>query len=56
MRVEIISDREQWNRFVESQPTGNVTQTYEWGELGDHLGGDVLRLGALEDGVLRARW
>lgn len=53
MQVEIISDRDQWNTFVEAQPTGSVTQTYEWGELGSHLGGDVLRLGALEDGVLR---
>ncbi len=53
MQVEVITDREQWNRFVESRPTGNVTQTFEWGELGHHLGGDVLRLGALENGELR---
>jgi peptidoglycan pentaglycine glycine transferase (the first glycine) len=53
MRVEIITDRDRWNRFVEACPTGNVTQTYEWGELRDALGGDVLRLGALEDGELR---
>jgi peptidoglycan pentaglycine glycine transferase (the first glycine) len=53
MRVEIVADRDQWNGFVESQPTGNVTQTYEWGELRDSLGGDVLRLGALEDGKLQ---
>ena len=53
MRVEIITDPEQWNRFVEASPTGNITQTYEWGELRDALGGDVLRLGALENGELR---
>src|SRR5262249_23027405 len=42
-----------WNRFVEASPAGNVTQTFEWGELGDALGGDVLRLGALaEDDTL----
>lgn len=53
MRVEIIADRDQWNRFVEAQPSGNVSQTYEWGEIGRHLASDVLRLGALaEDGEL----
>lgn len=53
MRVEIITDRERWNQFVESQPSGNVTQTFEWGELGDYLADDVLRLGAVENGELR---
>jgi lipid II:glycine glycyltransferase (peptidoglycan interpeptide bridge formation enzyme) len=53
MRVEIITDRERWNRFVESNPTGNITQTYEWGDLGDALGSGVLRLGALEGDELR---
>ncbi len=52
MHVEIISDRERWNRFVEACPTGNVTQTYEWGELSSSLGNGVVRLGALEDGEL----
>ncbi|HEX6799515.1 MAG TPA: peptidoglycan bridge formation glycyltransferase FemA/FemB family protein [Ktedonobacterales bacterium] len=52
MRVEIIGDAERWNRFVEAQPTGNITQTYEWGELPNALGGDALRLGAVEDGKL----
>lgn len=49
MQVEIITDRERWNRFVEAQPTGNITQTYEWGELPDALGGDALWLGAVGD-------
>ena len=48
MQVEIITDRERWNRFVEAQPTGNITQTYEWGELPDALGGDALRLARKE--------
>lgn len=54
MQVQVVDDREQWNRFVESSPVGYITQTYEWGELGDHLGEEIIRLGALEDGVLRA--
>src|SRR5262249_32630606 len=52
MQVEIMSDRDQWNRFVEACPTGNITQTFEWGQLGDHLGSGALRLGALENGAL----
>jgi lipid II:glycine glycyltransferase (peptidoglycan interpeptide bridge formation enzyme) len=54
MQVQVINDREQWNRFVESAATGYVTQTYEWSELGDLLGGEFVRLGAVEDGELRA--
>ena len=54
MRTEIIGDANQWNAFVEANPTGNVTQTYEWGDLSDSLGGDVARIGALDDsGELR---
>src|SRR5437588_5831555 len=53
MHAEIVTDPEAWNRFVEASPTGNITQTYEWGELRDALGGDVLRLGAFENGELR---
>jgi peptidoglycan pentaglycine glycine transferase (the first glycine) len=52
MQVEIITDRERWNRFVEACPTGNITQTFEWAELGDHLGSAALRLGAVENGAL----
>ncbi|HEX8729588.1 MAG TPA: peptidoglycan bridge formation glycyltransferase FemA/FemB family protein [Ktedonobacterales bacterium] len=52
MQVEIITDRDQWNRFVEASPAGNITQTFEWGELRDALGGEVLRLGAVENGEL----
>jgi len=53
MHVEVVTNREQWNAFVEAAPTGNVTQTYEWGELRDSIGGDAIRLGALEDGQLQ---
>src|SRR5579884_814091 len=53
MQVEVITDRERWNRFVEASPAGNVTQTFEWGELTDALGEDTLRLGAVEGGELR---
>jgi lipid II:glycine glycyltransferase (peptidoglycan interpeptide bridge formation enzyme) len=51
MQVEIISDRDRWNGFVDAAATGNVTQTFEWGEL-QHHAGDVVRLGAVDDGNL----
>jgi len=53
MQVDIITDRDQWNAFVEARPSGNVAQTFEWGELGHHLGGDILRLGAHDGGALQ---
>ncbi len=49
MRVEIIADRDRWNRFIEGQPTGNITQTWEWAELGSRLGSQALRLGAIAE-------
>jgi lipid II:glycine glycyltransferase (peptidoglycan interpeptide bridge formation enzyme) len=52
MQTEIISDRERWNAFVEANPTGSVSQTFEWGALSDSLGEDILRLGAVENGEL----
>nr|MBF6592189.1 peptidoglycan bridge formation glycyltransferase FemA/FemB family protein [Ktedonobacterales bacterium] len=52
-RAEIITDRDQWNRFVEACPTGNITQTFEWAELSGTLGAETLRLGALEGDELR---
>ena len=54
MQVEIIADRERWNHFVESQVTGNITQTWEWAELGGRLGTQALRLGAVENGAIHA--
>ncbi len=54
MQVQVVNDREQWNRFVESAAASYVTQTYEWSELGDLLGGEFVRLGAVEDGELQA--
>jgi peptidoglycan pentaglycine glycine transferase (the first glycine) len=48
--VQEITNREQWNDFLTSQPRGHLLQSYEWGELSKYLGGRVYRLGALEDG------
>src|SRR5438874_7538799 len=43
-----ISDREQWDSFLTSQPCGHLLQSYEWGELSKYLGSRIYRLGALE--------
>lgn len=48
--IQQITDREQWNSFLTSQPRGHLLQSYEWGELGKYLGGRIYRLGALDDG------
>ena len=53
MRVEIVHDRDAWNHFVEGASVGYITQTYEWADLSEHLGVEILRLGALEDSALR---
>ncbi|MBE3564209.1 MAG: peptidoglycan bridge formation glycyltransferase FemA/FemB family protein [Thermogemmatispora sp.] len=50
--VQEITDREQWNAFLRSQPGGHLLQSYEWGELTKYLGGRIYRLGALEGGQL----
>ncbi|MDQ2715679.1 MAG: peptidoglycan bridge formation glycyltransferase FemA/FemB family protein [Chloroflexota bacterium] len=48
--IQEINDREQWNGFVASQPSGHILQSYEWGELNKYQGRRIHRLGALEDG------
>jgi peptidoglycan pentaglycine glycine transferase (the first glycine) len=47
-----ISDRTQWNEFLQSQPSGHLLQSYEWSELHRYLGGQSYRLGAMEHGRL----
>lgn len=49
MEACIISDRKQWNDFVEKSPYCNITQSYEWGELASHVGAQALRVGVVDD-------
>ena len=49
--IQQMTDKEQWNGFLLSQPRGHLLQSYEWGELNRYLGGQIHRLGAFkEDG------
>jgi lipid II:glycine glycyltransferase (peptidoglycan interpeptide bridge formation enzyme) len=48
--IQEITDKEQWNSFLLSQPRGHLLQSYEWGELNRYLGGQIYRLGAFENG------
>jgi lipid II:glycine glycyltransferase (peptidoglycan interpeptide bridge formation enzyme) len=49
MEACIITNRQQWNDFVASSDCCNITQSYEWGELGSYLGAkDVLRVGVVD--------
>jgi lipid II:glycine glycyltransferase (peptidoglycan interpeptide bridge formation enzyme) len=50
--IQEITDCEQWNAFLISQPRGHLLQSFEWGELNKYLGGHIYRLGALEEGRL----
>lgn len=52
MTIQEITDKEQWNGFLLSQPRGHLLQSYEWGELNRYLGGKIYRLGALDNGRL----
>lgn len=52
MEVRVITEREQWNSFLMSQPYGHLLQSYEWGELIQYQGGRIYRLGALENACL----
>src|SRR6266702_2570518 len=47
--ISEITDCEQWDSFLTSQPRGHLLQSYEWGELSKYLGGRIYRLGALEN-------
>src|SRR2546423_5286399 len=50
--ISEITDSEQWDAFLTSQPRGHLLQSYEWGELNKYLGGHIYRLGALDNGRL----
>ncbi len=52
MTIQEITEKEQWNDFLLSQPRGHLLQSYEWGELNRYLGGKIYRLGALDNGRL----
>lgn len=49
MTIQEITDKAQWNDFLRSQPRSHLLQSYEWGVLNQYLGGQIYRLGALDD-------
>ncbi len=49
MEACIITDRQQWNDFVSAAEGCNITQSFEWGELGPYLAAHTLRVGVLDD-------
>jgi peptidoglycan pentaglycine glycine transferase (the first glycine) len=48
MEARIIHDRQQWNDFVAASNSCNITQSYEWGQLSQHLG-EALHIGVVDD-------
>jgi peptidoglycan pentaglycine glycine transferase (the first glycine) len=49
MEARFITDKQQWNDFVAKSPYGNITQTFEWGELSKDVGSHFLRVGVVDD-------
>lgn len=49
MEARIITDRQQWNDFVSTSKGCTITQSYEWGELGPHLGASTMHVGVVDD-------
>jgi peptidoglycan pentaglycine glycine transferase (the first glycine) len=49
MEARIITDARQWNDFVETSECCNITQSYEWGELGPFLSVQTMRVGVIDD-------
>lgn len=49
MEARIIDDRLQWNDFITASEGCNITQSYEWGELGPFLAAEIMRAGVLDD-------
>jgi peptidoglycan pentaglycine glycine transferase (the first glycine) len=49
MEARFITDKQQWNDFVVKSPYGNITQTFEWGELSKDVGSHFLRVGVVDD-------
>ncbi len=50
MEAQIITDRQRWDDFVAASVCCNITQSYGWGELAQHVGAiEPLRIGVVDD-------
>jgi lipid II:glycine glycyltransferase (peptidoglycan interpeptide bridge formation enzyme) len=50
MHATLIEDRRLWNQFVAANPTGHITQTYEWPEhQGSEAASGSLRVGVVDE-------
>jgi peptidoglycan pentaglycine glycine transferase (the first glycine) len=50
--VQQWHDRDSWNDFVASTPHAHFQQSWEWGELAPDLGGQAIRLAAVDRGAI----
>src|SRR5260370_14714663 len=48
LKACIITNRHRWNEFVAESSYGNITQSYEWGELASYVGAKPLHLGVVD--------
>lgn len=50
MEAQIITDRQRWDDFVAASACCNITQSYAWGELAQHVGAlESLRVGVVDE-------
>lgn len=54
LTVRPWDDPTSWNAFVSSTPSAHFQQSWEWGELAPLFGSRSIRLGAVENGQLKA--
>ena len=55
VREVLDNEKELWNAFVSGHPTGDLLQSFEWGELKRRSGGwKPIRLAVMEDGRILA--
>lgn len=49
MKIEIITDQTVWQNFFEVNGSPSFLQSWEWGEVQEKLGNEILRLGIYND-------
>ncbi|MCL5960500.1 MAG: peptidoglycan bridge formation glycyltransferase FemA/FemB family protein [Chloroflexi bacterium] len=54
MEVRLLDDRNTWNSWVAEHATGNILQSFEWGEFKASQGWRTLRFAALDQGRMMA--
>lgn len=53
IREFLSNDKEKWNKFIAASPTGDLLQSFEWGELKKRSSGwEPIRLAVVDNGII----